>query len=142
MHTSDSALEAVGSIIENSLINGGSRVEFKVCVRVKVVDWQLLHRARATKKTNLDVKMDILIEQEANMNTIAALSIAALKTDKNQTVMNRQVQTDIVKGFGLEVLDFKSVPVNGAFNNLPPADPVEIYFKDLSYSVQKMFSKC
>lgn len=82
------------------------------------------------------------MDQESNMNTIAALSIAALKTDKNQTV-NRQVQTDfVVKGLGSsDVLDFKSVPVKGAFNNLQPADPVEIYFKDLSYSVQKMFSK-
>lgn len=85
--------------------------------------------------------MDILIEQESNMSTIAALSIAALKTDKNQTAINRQVQTDIVKGVGLELLDFKSGPANGAFDNLPPADPVEIFFKDLSYSVQKMFSK-
>lgn len=85
--------------------------------------------------------MDILIEQESSLTTIAALSIAALKTDKNLTAVNRQVQTDFIKGVGSGILDFKSVPLNGAFNNLPPADPVEIYFKDLSYSVQKMFSK-
>lgn len=86
--------------------------------------------------------MNILLEQESNMNTIAALStMAVLKTDNNHTtVISRQVQTDIVKG-GLDGLDFKREPLNGAFQNLPPCDPVEIYFKDLSYSVQKMFSK-
>lgn len=85
--------------------------------------------------------MDILIEQESNMTTIAALStIAVMKTDNIHTAINRQVQTDIVKG-GSDILDFKSEPTIGAMQNLPPADPVEIYFKDLSYSVQKMFSK-
>lgn len=86
--------------------------------------------------------MDILLEQESSLNTIAALStIAVLKTDNNHTAINRQVQTDIVKGAS-DSIDFKSTPLNGAFNNLPECDPVEIYFKDLSYSVQKMFSKC
>lgn len=85
--------------------------------------------------------MDILIDQETNMNTIAALStIAVLKTDNNHTAINRHVQTDIVKG-AFDSLDLKDVPTSGSFNNLPPCDPVEIYFKDLSYSVQKMFSK-
>lgn len=83
--------------------------------------------------------MDILLEQESKLNTIAALStIAVMKSDNNHTVINRQVQTDIVKG-GADIVDLKSAP--GAMNNLPPSDPVEIYFKDLSYSVQKMFSK-
>jgi hypothetical protein len=85
--------------------------------------------------------MDILIDQDTSMNTIAALSaIAVSKTDNNHTAINRHVQTDIVKG-GLSSLDLNDVPTNGSFNNLPPCDPVEIYFKDLSYSVQKMFSK-
>jgi hypothetical protein len=84
--------------------------------------------------------MDILLDQETNMNTIAALStIAVSKTDNNHFI-NRHVQTDIVKGAS-DSLDLKDVPMNGSFNNLPPCDPVEIYFKDLSYSVQKMFSK-
>lgn len=88
--------------------------------------------------------MDILIDQEANMSTIAALStIAVSKTDNNHTAINRQVQTDIVKGGALDSpLDFKSSPTIGAFDNLAPCDPVEIYFKDLSYVVEKMFSKC
>lgn len=85
--------------------------------------------------------MDILLDQETSLNTIAALStIAVMKTDNNHTVVNRQVQTDIVKG-ALDNLDFKSAPHNASFDNLPPAEPIEIYFKDLSYSVQKMFSK-
>lgn len=82
--------------------------------------------------------MDILIDQETNMNTIAALStIAVSKTDNNHTAINQYVQTDIVKG----AADLKEIPTLGSFNNLPPCEPVEIYFKDLSYSVQKMFSK-
>lgn len=85
--------------------------------------------------------MDFLLEQESNMNTIAALStVAVMKTDNIHTAINRQVQTDIIKGAS-DIVDFKSEPTLGAMHNLPPADPVEIYFKDLSYSVQKMFSK-
>jgi hypothetical protein len=84
--------------------------------------------------------MDVLFEQESNMSTIAALStIAIMKTDTNHTAINRHVQTDIVKGASDDA-DFHSSPI-GAFNNLPPSEPIEIYFKDLSYSVQKMFSK-
>ena len=83
--------------------------------------------------------MDILIDQESNMNTIAALSsIAVSKTDKTHLV-NRYVQTDIIKG-ALDSIELRNQPYE-SFNNLPPCDPVEIYFKDLSYSVQKMFSK-
>lgn len=80
--------------------------------------------------------MEILLEQESNLNTIAALSaVAVAKTDNNRTVVSRQVQTDITKGA-------KNGSTNlGTFNNLPPCEPLEIYFKDLSYSVQKMFSK-
>ncbi|CRK90572.1 CLUMA_CG004274, isoform A [Clunio marinus] len=84
--------------------------------------------------------MDILLEQESNMNTLAALStIAVSKTDSNHTAINKHVQTESVKRTP-DVDDFKNAPA-GAFNNLPPLEPVEIYFKDLSYSVQKMFSK-
>jgi hypothetical protein len=85
--------------------------------------------------------MDILIDQETNMNTIAALStIAVSKTDKTRISINRHVQTDIVKGASSSV-ELKNLPINGSFNNLPPCNPIEIYFKDLSYTVQKMFSK-
>lgn len=87
--------------------------------------------------------MDIMIDQDSSMNTIAALStIAVMKSDNNNSasVINRQVQTDIVKGAS-DVLDFKRAPTIEAFDNLPPAEPIEIYFKDLSYTVQKMFSK-
>lgn len=85
--------------------------------------------------------MDILLEQESNMTTIAALStIAVSKTDNNHTTANTHVPTDTVKS-ALEVGDFRDSPLHGAFDNLPPCDPVEIYFRDLSYSVQKMFSK-
>lgn len=84
--------------------------------------------------------MDILLEQESNMSTIAALSaIAVSKTDNNNTAINGQVQTDIVKSAS----DFNNnPPLNGAFNNLLTCDPVHIYFKDLTYAVQKMFSNC
>lgn len=83
--------------------------------------------------------MDILIEQETKMNTIAALStIAVSKTDKTHITINRHVQTDIVKGAAVEM---QNLPTNDSFNNLPPCDPIEIYFKDLSYTVEKMFSK-
>lgn len=85
-------------------------------------------------------KMDIIIEQETSLNTIAALStIAVMKTDNNQTAVSRQVQTDAVKGAPSSVLE--RTPTRGAFDNLPPCDPIDVYFKDLSYSVQKMFSK-
>lgn len=82
--------------------------------------------------------MDILLDQESNLNTIAALStIAVMKSsDNNHTAIHRHVQTDIVKGAD----DLMDEPI-GAFDNLQPCNPVEIYFKDLSYSVQKMFSK-
>jgi hypothetical protein len=86
--------------------------------------------------------MNVLLEQETNMSTIAALStIAVLKTDNNHAAsyISRQVQTDVVKGGFSD--DLKRDPLNGSFQNMPPCDPVEIYFKDLSYSVQKMFSK-
>lgn len=83
--------------------------------------------------------MDILIDQETKMNTIAALSsIAVSKTDKTHIAINRHVQTDIVKGASVEL---QSLPTNDSFQNLPPCDPIEIYFKDLSFTVQKMFSK-
>lgn len=96
-------------------------------------------RTEETKKT---ATMDILLEQESNLNTIAAIStIAVSKTDNHLITTNsRQVQTDIVKGAS-DALDFKRAPKIGAFDNLPPAEPLDIYFKDLSYSVQKMFSK-
>lgn len=84
------------------------------------------------------LKMNALFEQEANMNTIAALStIAVMKTDKNHAVINKQIQTDIVKVVS-DVSEFKSEPSMGA---LPPATPMDLYFKDLTFTVEKMFSK-
>lgn len=80
--------------------------------------------------------MDILIEQESNLNTIAALStIAVMKTDNNHVAIPRTPSTEAV-----EMSDMKSA-ANCAFNNLPPCEPVTIYFKDLSFTAQKMFSK-
>lgn len=92
-----------------------------------------MQRQRQRAKTKA---MDILLEQESNLNTIAALStIAVMKTDNNHTAINRQVSSGVV-----EMSDMKNA-ANHAFNNLPPCEPIEIYFKDLSYSIQKMFSK-
>jgi hypothetical protein len=71
------------------------------------------------------------------IDTIGVLStINVIKTDNNNT----NIKTDIVKD-APEVLSFKSAPAAGAMQNLPPCSPLEIYFKDLSFSVQKMFSK-
>lgn len=85
--------------------------------------------------------MNVLLEQESNLSTIAALSSAVVvKSDNNHSMINCHVQTDIAKGSSDDILDFQHVP-EGAFHQLPTVcEPVEIYFKDLSYSVQKMFS--
>lgn len=111
-------------------------------VRVKVVDWGFCVLFSGDKGKTKRSKMDILLEQETNMNTIAALSsIAVNKTDNNYAAISRQVQTENGK-VASDVDDIKAeISSDGAFDNLPPAEPVEIYFKDLSYSVQKMFSK-
>lgn len=88
--------------------------------------------------------MDIMLEQESNLNTIAALSMSAMKTDNNQAAINRHVQTEFTKGsMDSTSIEFQNSPtsVRAAFHNLPPCDPIEISFKDVSYSVQKMFSK-
>jgi len=87
--------------------------------------------------------MEILLEQESNLTTLAALSSAiAVKSDNGHAVnISRHVQTDIaaIKASPNEVLDFKQIP--GAFNNLPVCEPVEIYFKDIAFYAQKMFSQ-
>jgi hypothetical protein len=87
--------------------------------------------------------MEILLEQEANLNTIAALSsIAVAKTsDNTKTAVNQYVQTDISKGTDDDGMrNFTSI--SAAFNNLPPCTPVNISFKDIKYTVRKPFSKC
>lgn len=89
--------------------------------------------------------MEIMLEHEANLSTLAALSATiSVKSDNNNTAINRHVQTDIVKGVtsnGATVqMDFEHSPI-GAFQNLPAVNSAEIYFKDLSYFVQKPFSK-
>ena len=79
------------------------------------------------------------------MNTIAALSMtASMKADNHTAVIHKNVQTEYSKDPADTVtLDFQKSPtaVRAAFHNLPVCDPIEISFKDLSYSVQKMFSK-
>lgn len=85
--------------------------------------------------------MEILLEQEAKLNTIAALSsIAVAKTDNTRTVASQYVQTDIVKGGGDDD-GTKNFSITAAFNNLPPCSPVNISFKDIKYTVRKPFSK-
>lgn len=93
--------------------------------------------------------MDIILEQETNMNTIAALALsnAAVKSDNTRHVL---IQTESMattpskaeKGSTDAVaLECEQPTVRAAFHNLPPCDPIEISFKDVSYCVQKMFSK-
>lgn len=99
--------------------------------------------------------MDIILEQETSMNTIAALALsgATVKAD-NTTINNRRVQDFIQtesmattpskpeKGSTDAVaLECEQPTVRAAFDNLPPCDPIEISFRDVSYCVQKMFSK-
>lgn len=87
--------------------------------------------------------MEIMLEHEANLSTLAALSATiSVKSDNNNTAINRHVQTDIVKGVSSNgaTVDFDHSPI-GAFQNLPAVNSAEIYFKDLSYFVQKPFSK-
>jgi hypothetical protein len=88
--------------------------------------------------------MDIILEQESSLNTIAALSMSTAKSDNNHTTINKVVQTDYTKGsMDTTPIDFQNSPTaeKVAFHNFPPCDPIEISFKDISYSVQKMFSK-
>jgi 2-phospho-L-lactate transferase/gluconeogenesis factor (CofD/UPF0052 family) len=87
--------------------------------------------------------MELIIE-ESNMNTIAALSMTAMKSDNKINAINKHVQTEYVKGsMDATVIDYQHSPsaVRAAFHNMPVCDPIEISFKDVSYSVQKMFSK-
>lgn len=84
-----------------------------------------------------------MLEHEANLSTLAALSATiSVKSDNNNTAINRHVQTDIVKGVSSNgaTVDFEHSPI-GAFQNLLAVNSAEIYFKDLSYFVQKPFSK-
>jgi hypothetical protein len=94
--------------------------------------------------------MDIILEQETNMNTIAALALsgAAVNKPDNRHV---QIQTESMattpskaeKGSTDDAvaLECEQPTVRAAFHNLPPCDPIEISFKDVSYCVQKMFSR-
>lgn len=87
--------------------------------------------------------MEILLEQEAKLNTIAALSsIAVAKSDNTRSVVSQYVQTDIVKGGGDDDGTKQNFSITAAFNNLPPCNPVNISFKDIKYTVRKPFSKC
>lgn len=84
------------------------------------------------------------MEQETtNLNTIAALSISAMKADNNHTAINKHVQTEYVSSMDVTTIEFQNSPsaVRAAFHNMPICEPLEISFKDVSYSVQKMFSK-
>lgn len=79
------------------------------------------------------------------MTTIAALTLSTMKADNNQHIQTEYITTapsDAVKGsIDAITLECEQPLVKAAFHNLPPCDPIEISFKDVSYSVQKMFSK-
>lgn len=96
--------------------------------------------------------MDIILEQESSMNTIAALTLSTMKADNNHTAINsnQHVQTEYIATTPLDAvkssidaitLECEQPLIRAAFHNLPPCDPIEISFKDVTYSVQKMFSK-
>ena len=86
------------------------------------------------------------MEQESSLNAIAALSLSgnAVKPDNRhvQTVIKAATPSESVKG-SLDVISVENEQpaVKAAFHNLPACDPIDIYFKNVSYSVQKMFSK-
>ncbi|XP_070504951.1 ATP-binding cassette sub-family G member 1-like [Chironomus tepperi] len=86
--------------------------------------------------------MDPILQQDTALNTIAALSMSAMKADNNHTAINKHVQTEYIKG-SVDATDYANSPsaVRAAFFNLPVCEPIEISFKDVSYCVQKMFSK-
>ena len=86
--------------------------------------------------------MDPILQQETTLNTIAALSMSAMKADNNHTAINKHVQTEYIKG-SVDTTDYQHSPsaIRAAFLNLPVCEPIEISFKDVSYCVQKMFSK-
>lgn len=102
---------------------------------------------------NKKIIMDILLEQESNMNTIAVLALSNAIVKPENTINNNhhvQIQTenmattptDAVKSsMDAVALECEQPTVKAAFHNLPPCDPIEISFRDVSYSVQKMFSK-
>jgi hypothetical protein len=80
--------------------------------------------------------MDIILE-ETKFNTIAALSASiSYKSDNNHAIVNKHVQTE---------RDYSKLPSSkpsfNAFESLPVTEVVDIQFKDLSYFVQKPFSK-
>lgn len=87
------------------------------------------------------------------MNTIAALALSNGAVKPDNTISNNrhvQIQTESMattpskaeKGsMDAVALECEQPTVRAAFHNLPPCDPIEISFKDVSYCVQKMFSK-
>lgn len=87
--------------------------------------------------------MDPIVQHEATLNTITVLSMSAMKADNNHTAINKHVQTEYVNKGSVDATDYQQSPsvIKAAFHNFPECDPIEISFKDVSYSVQKMFSK-
>lgn len=87
--------------------------------------------------------MDPIIQQEATLNTITVLSMSAMKADNNHTAINKHVQTEFMSKGSVDATDYQHSPsaIKAAFHNFPACEPIEISFKDVSYSVQKMFSK-
>lgn len=86
------------------------------------------------------------------MNTIAALTLSTMKADNNHIAINsnQHVQTEYItttpsdavkSSIDAITLECEQPLIRAAFHNLPPCDPIEISFKDVSYSVKKMFSK-
>jgi hypothetical protein len=89
--------------------------------------------------------MDIIIEQESSLTAIAALSISASKADSDQKVANVQCEKIEYTKYAVDdvMSEMQNSPTNGCvpYFNMPVCEPMEITFKDLSYSVQKLFSK-
>jgi hypothetical protein len=90
--------------------------------------------------------MDIVIEQETSLTTLAALSISAkTATGDEKSANNQSEKIEYLKSSMDDTLSQLPNPTAKgcvAFFNMPVCDPIEISFKDLSYSVQKLFSKC
>ena len=84
--------------------------------------------------------MDLVME-ETNFSTLAALSASInCKSDTKYSQVNQHVQTE--KDYTKRQSIVSSDEVNNsAFQNLPSCSPVDIQFKDLSYHVQRAFSK-
>lgn len=79
--------------------------------------------------------------EETNFTTIAALSASInCKSDNSHSMINQHVQTE--KDFTKRQSTVSTDGVNNsAFQNLPSCVPVDIQFKDISYHIQKAFSK-